>query len=385
MQSVTYRFSESNRSLDIVALLCFALALYPLLMTVGTGLLLLDAPGTDWIKSYGVAEDVANFWAHLAMAVTMGLLFAFILRWKSPFLNFLTLDDVGLTYVIMGRRRTWPWREIESAAVAIRWPGLQAGKLTIAGQFGWGARIGLLFMNGLASATRVTITLPDFYEPPIEDVVAGINGHRDSALGIKRPPREEAQPSPPMQAVAAGQSITFSMSKAAFRYQRILAFAPLIVIAVALILFRMDGDLWSELWSTSEELAWLYLAIPVLLLFTVFMTYRSLRPESNSLRLDATGITYRRQGRRYAWPWKDVSVFEHRKLAGSNMAGRRQVITFSAPGRDWTWRWVRRLYGLPAAPPTVVIDGLYDTPVEEIAATLNAYRERALGGGDTSA
>ena len=144
MQPVTYRLSGSNRSLDVLALISFALFLYPFLMTVGTGLRWLEVPGTDWIKSYGVAEDVGLFWLYLAMTVSMGLFFAFILRWKSPDRNLLTLDDVGLTYVFMGMRRSWTWREIESAEVAVRWPGVNAGKLAVAGQFGWGTRIGLL-------------------------------------------------------------------------------------------------------------------------------------------------------------------------------------------------------------------------------------------------
>jgi hypothetical protein len=384
MQSVTYRYSESNRLLDVLSLLLFAMFLYPALMTVGTGLRWLEVPGTDWIKSYGLAEDVALFWLYFALAVTSGFLFAWALLWKSPTRNLLTLDDVGLTYVFMGRRRRWPWRVLESAEVTDRPLGQQAAKLIISGRFGWGARIGLLFMNGLASAGRLAITLPDFYEAPIEDVVAGINDHRGNALGIKRPPREAAPPSPLIQAAASGQPITFNMSKTYSRQQHIagvalLAAVGLWTISVLLQTYTDDGW-WSDPWSL-EMAADLLVSLAIVGgLIASVLIFRASAPARNVLRLDPAGLTYMRQGQRYAWPWRDVSAFEHHRVAGGPLIGRRRAITFAAPGRDWTWRWLRWAYGLPAKPPAVVIQDMYDTPIDEIAPTLNAYRERALGG-----
>lgn len=387
MQPVTYRYSPSNRLLDVLSLGIFALFLLSVLMSAGIGLRLLGAPGTEWIMSYGVADDITFFLLFLAMAVTSGLSFAYALRLQSPKRNFLVLDDVGLTYVIIGKRRGWPWRDLEPAEVMDRPFGMKAGQLTISGSFGWMTRIGLLFIGGLASANRLAITLPDFYEAPIEDVVAGINDHRDRVLGTARPAEKAAQPSPSMQAAASGQPVTFGMSKARSRQQYMVAI--LMFVAVGLWLaslgirgYLQEDGLFGGPWSL-ETAADLFLVFAILLglVAAVWALWAGGRAR-NTLRLDPAGLTYIRQGRRLAWSWQDVSDFTHHRLVGATIFGRRRTITFAAPGKDWMWRWVRRTYGLPKAPPAVVIEDVYDTPLDDIAATLNEYRKRALGAGN---
>ena len=382
MPPVTYGSSVSSHSLRFLSLLCLAVFLYSLLVTAGSGLRLLDVPGIEWTRFLGAADDTRIFWLFLAITVPMGLLYAFIRRWKSPARNHLTLDEGGLTYVHMGMRCTWPWRDLESAEVT---PGTRAGKLAIAGRFGWSARIGLLFMDGFASARRLTVTLPDVYETPIEDIVAGINDHRDRALGITRPVKDAAQISPLMKAAAAGQPIAFGISMAASCRRGL---TNLVVAAFFLWLaFRIfpndipGGWPWNDPWSTDMEAVLIFGAIVLALLVESVRDFWANLPNRNILRLDPSGLAYRRQGRRHAWPWKDVSVFEYHRLMDKTLPMRRRVVTFTAPGNDRTWRRLRRRCGLPKAPPAVVIEEIYDTPIEEIAATLNAYRERALGGG----
>jgi hypothetical protein len=384
MQPVTYRYSGSNRLLDILSLMLFALFLYPALMTVGTGLRWLEVPGTEWIKSYGASEDITLFWLYLAAAVSSGLLFALVLLWKSPARNLLTLDDVGLTYVFIGVRRRWPWNVIESARLVSQLFGQQVAKLTISGRFDWMARIGLLFTSGRASAERLTITLPDFYEVPIEDIVAEIGNRSDRARGIKRPPRDAAPPSPLIQAAASGQPITFGVSKAFARQQHLAAIILLAACGlwtISFLLGRYADGWWSDPWSLEMAADLLIGATIVITLIASGLILRASTPARNVLRLEPAGLTYMRQGRCYAWPWRDLSAFEQHRLVGGPLIGQRRAITFAAPGKDWTWRWLRWAYGLPTKPPVVVIQDIYDTPVDDIAATLNTYRERALGGG----
>lgn len=390
MQPVTYRYSPSNRLLDVLSLGIFALFLLSVLMSAGIGLRLLGAPGTEWIMSYGVADDITFFLLFLAMAVTSGLSFAYALRLQSPKRNFLVLDDVGLTYVIIGKRRGWPWRDLEPAEVMDRPFGMKAGQLTISGSFGWMTRIGLLFMSGLASANRLAITLPDFYETPIEDIVAGINDYRDRVLGTTQPAKKAAQPSPSMQAAASGRPVNFGLSKARSKQQRLVAILIFVAVGLWMTSLSIRGYLpddrpFSDLWSFKAA-ADLFLVFAILLglVAGVWAQWAGGRTR-NTLRLDPADLTYIRQGRRFVWSWQDVSDFTYHNLMTHTVFGRRRAITFTAPGKDWTWRWVRWIYGLPKAPPAVVIEDVYDTPLDDIAATLNAYRERAIGGGSAKA
>ncbi len=386
MQSVTYRFSKSPPFLDILSLLSFALFLYPALMTVGTGLRWLEVPGTEWIKSYGVAEDIKLFWLYFAAAAASGTLFVMSLVWKSPARNFLLLDDVGLTTAFMGRRRRWPWRALESVEVEQTGMALKTAKLTVLGTFGWKDRLALLRLNALASSSRATIRLPDFYEAPIEEVAARINEYRAAALGVRRA-GEETRQTWGHAAIADGEPVVFERSTVMYRRLRIAEYAiyalmlPL-VGALAYLIYLDEDKSWPELWPAGT--AFFGFTI-VMFVISAVLQKRMVRPESNNLHLDTSGLAYTRAGKSLRWPWGDLSAFKVEFASSKLLMGRRRFITFAAPGQDWAWHLVRYVYGLPKHPPLVIIEDVYETPLDEIAATLNAYRERALGGGDQPA
>lgn len=100
-------------------------------------------------------------------------------------------------------------------------------------------------------------------------------------------------------------------------------------------------------------------------------------PECNFLQVGRTGLNYMRHGKARLWAWNELSGF--------NIVSKYRYIEFVLPEtaamaakRD---PWVHEV--TPDGPIAVVRD-IYDTPLEEIAETLNAYRDRALGGGDQS-
>ena len=99
----------------------------------------------------------------------------------------------------------------------------------------------------------------------------------------------------------------------------------------------------------------------------------ALRP--NSLQLDKDGLTYKR-GARSAWPWRDISAFT---LVRGWWHPRIEFTVRVRQGRGW-----RRYANLrkTKAGWTGTIPNIWDTPLEDIAATLNEYRERSLDGGD---
>ena len=383
MQPVTYRISGSNRLLDVLSLLSFALFLLPFLITVGLGLRWLEVPGTEWIESHG-ALHTGLFWQYFALTVFVGLFFAFLLRWKSPERSFLALDDAGLTYSFLGMRRTWLWRDLESAEVINRMFGMKAGRLIISGTFGWKARLGILFLNGLASPHRLALVLPDLYGTRIAEIVAKLTEYREKALGTTRRDKT-AVATPPQTMAAPGQPVTYAKSASQYGFERVMFYVALgivglVIVPMGALVYLMLGEL-PELRPIDEHLVLLlvlmlghlFVGVPASLL----VEFRRSKPKHNRLALDGDGLTYVRRGKRYAWPWQALSAFEYQ--IPPTIIGR-PVITFAAPGRRWTWWWLRLTHGLLRKPPSVVIEDIYDTPLDEIAATLNAYRERALDG-----
>ena len=102
--------------------------------------------------------------------------------------------------------------------------------------------------------------------------------------------------------------------------------------------------------------------------------FRMALPRHNQLQLDDVGLTYKRAGQRGAWPWRDISAFTLAR------GWRGPCIEFTVSGDDGRWRIAplrRTKAGL-----TGTIPNIWDTPVEDIAATLNQYRERALVGAN---
>jgi hypothetical protein len=100
--------------------------------------------------------------------------------------------------------------------------------------------------------------------------------------------------------------------------------------------------------------------------------FRLALPRHNSLRLDQNGVTYQSAGHSGIWPWHDISPFTLAR------GWRGPSIRFTVSKDDDRWRIspLRRT----KAGSTGTIPDIWDTPLENIAATLNEYRDRALEG-----
>ena len=94
-----------------------------------------------------------------------------------------------------------------------------------------------------------------------------------------------------------------------------------------------------------------------------------------SLTLDDKRLTYTRGSTTRRWSWAGLSRFD---LVGPGVS-RVSGIKFRPPVLDWKIGLL--LGGLTSTGWKARIEDLYDTPLDEIAATLNEFRERALGGG----
>ena len=99
-------------------------------------------------------------------------------------------------------------------------------------------------------------------------------------------------------------------------------------------------------------------------------------PRHNQLQFDKDGLTYRRARHRSAWPWRDISAF----TLVRRWYGPRIEFTVN-PRHDRGWGRHTNLRKTRAG-LTGAIPNIWDAPLDDIAATLNEYRERALGGAN---
>lgn len=381
MQSMTFK-STPQPLLELTKMLCMALFGLSFLITLGLGLWWLDVPGMDLVVEE--AEEMMSLLPLLVvLTVTSGLALLFVSLQASPSRNFLLLDDVGLTQVQLGQRRRWLWRDLTTAEVKDRPFGMKVGQLEISGDFGWPTRLGMLLTNGVQAPGRLIALLPDFYEAPIEDVIAKIRDYRNRALG--RGQRGIA--APPLPAIhPPGQPVAFRKSPAKYRGEAVLHYIQLMLGSLMLVLtgvvFLLSIDELRDNPWTLDALSDLLLGLGGLAIIVASaLTLRAAKPDRNVLRLDPSGLVYLRQGKTYSWAWRDLSAFELHDFARPKLLRRLRAITFTAPGKDRSWRWLRRIYGLPKRPPAVVIEDVYDVPLTEITSTLNAHREQALGSG----
>lgn len=131
---------------------------------------------------------------------------------------------------------------------------------------------------------------------------------------------------------------------------------------------------WSQN-TVSMPIAVAWVLTGLLLALTGWLV--SLKKRGNGLlALDEQGLTHAEgRFRIRRWRWNELSTFKlERRWA-------RREIVFTVPGEAGPitlYEASRR--ALPDG-PLVRIQDIYDAPPEEIAASLNEFRERALGGG----
>lgn len=354
MQSTTFRVSKYNPQLYETAFFAGALV-FSLLVALGVGSWWLKVPGIGPAVEYADAK-LPLLWPWLALGVAGAAAVALHALWKSPQRNFLALDDDGVTHVRLGLGRTWPWRDLESIEVGPH-PllGAQAARLTVSGKFGWPARIAMLLIGRLASSDHLTVTVPDYYETSIEDVVETLNDRRDRVLGITRPAKTAAAEA---MAERDPRATLYRMTG-----NRLYAGKnePLSTLLVLVLL----GGLWFP--DMSAAGSW-FLAVAVVVTIAIAVgRMRRGSPGDNFLQLDDDGVTYVSWGRARAWRWADLPAFE---IRGSGkfrfLLLRDRHIVLGGHAEAWA-----RFHLRP------VLRDDYDAPLDEIAATLNAYRERA--------
>ncbi len=111
--------------------------------------------------------------------------------------------------------------------------------------------------------------------------------------------------------------------------------------------------------------------VQVAVLVVVFVFPMKDEPEFNCLQIDQSGLNYSRHGKSRFWAWHELS--------GIRLVSRYDRIEFVLPVADLKAAkhdpWV---HGITPRGPIVVIKDVYDASLDEIVATLNAFRQQAI-------
>lgn len=286
----------------------------------------------------------------------------------TPADNFLRLDGDGLTHTVRGRARRWRWSEISD--IRQRWRRVVVSVPD-------DERVGALARwRGRLTGAGPRLVVRDDYVLPIDGLAARLDAHRASAHEAGRPAAKAAEPAdrlaalPPLRiqqrrpVEVTGVSVVVAVS-----------LLPLLVI-VPLMLWR-DGFSMATVFFGAFTGA-LILLIGVVVGAQVFAAGAK---RANYLSLDPSGLRYTRGGTSLAWPWHELSPFELRPTPPqpwylSVRSGR--IVAFSALGDGQAApHGLERLFRV-AGSDGYAIQDIYDTPLDEIAAKLNDYREQAL-------
>lgn len=312
------------------------------------------------------------------------------------FSNFLQITEEGLTW---SRRltaiRQWRWQDLSSFEIRDRRAGGPGGARTIAFTAADDGRpfkdmgLSTLFLTRSASAAPTSFAIDDTYEADLGRIAARLNSARARALAAFPPARTIEHPAT-MPEGPAGQPVNFQQDVQEVRKMGVvvwtLGFGGFIWLPVVLLLgwpFDIPGGMVG--WAKSPE-QWLLRFVSflplILIIAELLILMREIVPADNMISLDRAGLALTRGGRKKLWTWRDVSDFqvEVRKVLG--LFGHRGIIVFGAPGgRDLRSRFLRLCYRLTGRAPAMVIEDVYDTPLADIAVTLNRYRaENAVGG-----
>lgn len=288
---------------------------------------------------------------------------------EPPVSSALLLDDDGLTW----RHTSWPWRELSAFEVCDLGPKRRFIWFHVPEdpQSSAPYRRRTRVAPG-RSERRIT----DRFDAPLADIAAKLNDMQRRALGDAA----EGETAPPLPAAGPAGTARVYFADA----ERNEATGGLVSLLMLVIIFGVVDLPAVTNWIHWPLLALLaVLAIPAVLGFAA-ISFGKPAPADNFLALDDDGLTIARSGRKTSWAWGEMSPFRAHGTGRVGRALQRGFIVAEAPDDarlSRLWRLVSRLL---FRRPTLLITDKYLAPAKDIAATLNAYRDRALGGGDAT-
>lgn len=208
-------------------------------------------------------------------------------------------------------------------------------------------------------------SLEDIYEPPLEEVAAALwawTGWRDG-------PASPAPDSP-------RRAIRFRQSQKRPN-DALGTFAGGIILgAMAVALFSMFlGMIFLK--EDTPGIGFLLMLGPFMIvsIAQIPLVAGLASDKWNYLELDEGGLTWRRMGRTRHWTWLELPSFELRIVQMRWKHKPAAVILFAGHNDDKLSHFLRWAYRIDEALPRIVIEDIYDSPIQEILSKLKEYRQ----------
>jgi len=332
-----------------------------------------DDPGRNLPSSLSwlpVAQVVVLVAAFLILPV--GLIAQ--IRLLAPERNFLRLDAAGLTFMRFGKSRTWAWPELSPferdhtfhSRIKFFLPNLDPKQ---ARRDRWVHEV---------TPKGAMVVIPDVYETQLDKIIARLNAFRARALGERPDPGGAGAARPSL--AAAMPPVIFG-EKPSRKWLALAIWLPLLLFC-GVVAAVFAKDLLAAAGPSGIPATWLQFWIAIFAMtgatFAAGMVVVTLF-FGCSLRLDEAGLTYTYARRDFRscrhWSWSELSAFERDDVAGPRIRFRLPKLDPEQARRD---PWVREVTPEGAV---VVVQDIYDAPLDEIAARLNDYRARAAAPG----
>ena len=175
MQTVVYRFSLSKNNVRFRLFVGLAMIVLAVTAVALSGVRILAGDKFD-------SFDLLIFIVVLA-TMTQGMANVYAIR---PSGNFMTLDESGLTYVRLGFRQRWAWRNLPEFGVTVHPDGARVVEFPPPTAGDWRAYLGswvLWLAGGWFAHSRRIIRISDQYDAPLHEMVDRLNEYRERALG----------------------------------------------------------------------------------------------------------------------------------------------------------------------------------------------------------
>ncbi len=146
------------------------------------------------------------------------------------------------------------------------------------------------------------------------------------------------------------------------------------------VAFHIDDWLTDQFATLQTPVFVVRIALLALMFSGFFLVIAgSLFWQANALRLRKDGLVIERGRRRQRWSWKELSQFRVLRLKKRAVPSLgSKLLIFDSSDSDFQSRVLQWHFGVSSARPAVVIEDIYDAPIDEIAARLNDYRAGAL-------
>ncbi len=301
-------------------------------------------------------------------------------RWESRQDNMLAVSAGGLATRDKMQRQLWLWRDILDMRVqhsVSRGDGGATAQIISFRATHDGSAPGKKPEEG-KPFVPVSCSVEDFYEMPVDEIARRSRAWWDWNHEVFGPAMLAVTDAAAHEGKIAFRRLAGYAKGRGSPLDLVLSFAfvtPMLVW-LGVLVWMIRADVHPPDWLDLPD--WLDRIDSLLITMVPLMAYLALlAPSLNRLELDDAGMLSVCYARKRRWSWRELGPAELRRVRSKWSAKQRSVLTFEAPANGLGSAFLRWAFNIDNR-RLAVIEDIYDSPLDEIAETLNA-RRRASG------